>query len=56
MNKAVAVLLEDSEAATAVEYAILIALIAVVIVIAAAALGQATNGLFGDPSLNAALQ
>jgi len=47
--------LGDSRGATAVEYALMLALIAAVIVVAVAALGSASSEQFADPVLNDAL-
>lgn len=48
--------LRDQRGATAAEYALLAALIAVVIVAAVTAIGLAVSDLFSDPQLNDALQ
>ena len=42
--------------ATAVEYALMLALIAAVIIVAVATLGTAASDKFADPELNGALQ
>ena len=47
--------INDTEGATAVEYALMLAAIAAVIVGAVTALGTATIDLFTDESLNSAL-
>jgi pilus assembly protein Flp/PilA len=47
--------INDTEGATAVEYALMLAAIAAVIVGAVTALGTATIDLFTDESLNTAL-
>lgn len=41
-------LLKSERGATAVEYGIMVALIAVTIIVAVAAVGGSLNGLFGD--------
>lgn len=43
------------EGATAVEYALMLALIAVVIVVAVTVLGQETSSTYADPGLSTAL-
>ena len=45
----------EQEGATAVEYALMLALIAVVIVGAVTLLGSNTSDLYADPTLNGAL-
>ena len=47
--------INDTEGATAVEYALMLAAIAAVIVGAVTALGTATSDLFNDESLNSAM-
>ena len=47
--------MDDTEGATAVEYALMLAAIAVVILGAVSALGTATIDLFTDESLNSAM-
>jgi pilus assembly protein Flp/PilA len=47
--------LTNEEGATAVEYALMLALIAMVVVGAVMFLGQSTNSQFADPTLNGAL-
>jgi pilus assembly protein Flp/PilA len=46
---------QDNSGATAVEYALMAGLIAVVIVLAVAALGDSVSAVFEDPELNDAL-
>ena len=45
----------EERAATAVEYALMLALIAIVIVAAVTALGTSTSGAYANPDLNGAL-
>jgi pilus assembly protein Flp/PilA len=47
--------LASEEGATAVEYALMIALIALVIVLAVTYLGQQTNSVYDNPALKTAL-
>jgi pilus assembly protein Flp/PilA len=47
--------LRGDEGATAVEYALMVALIALVIVAAVTLVGQETNDLYNDPGLQGAL-
>jgi len=47
--------LASEEGATAVEYALMIALIALVIVLAVTYLGQQTNSVYDNPTLKTAL-
>lgn len=45
----------EQDGATAVEYALMLALIAVVIVVAVTTLGTQTSSAYADPALNSAL-
>jgi Flp pilus assembly pilin Flp len=56
MIRQMAGLLRDESGATAVEYAIFVALIALVVVAAVGALGQAVLALFAEPQLDNALR
>ena len=47
--------INDTEGATAVEYALMLAAIAAVLVVAVTALGTALIDLFSDESLNSAM-
>lgn len=46
---------DSEEGATAVEYALMVALIALVIVLAVTYLGQQTNSVFDNPTLKTGL-
>ena len=48
MLRSINVFLHDEQGATAAEYAIMVSLIAVVIIVAVTALGLATNDLFSE--------
>jgi pilus assembly protein Flp/PilA len=47
--------MRSEEGATAVEYALMVALIALVVVLAVTFLGQQTNSLYDNPTLKTAL-
>ena len=47
--------MRSEEGATAVEYALMVALIALVVVLAVTFLGQQTNSIYDNPTLKTAL-
>ena len=55
MLKKILKFIEDERGATAVEYGLMLALIAAGIIGAVTILGQTVNGSFSDPDLNSAL-
>jgi pilus assembly protein Flp/PilA len=55
MSKVARRLLRDTSGATAVEYGLMVALIALVILLAVSLLGGSLVGLFEDPELTGAL-